>query len=73
MRAWEAGASIPPEWWKSIPPMVYVGDHSMIHALYLSHVGVSGREEMIKTPIIIEGEKPPRIEGGEVEKLNNLI
>ena len=36
-----------------LPPMVHVGDHGMIHALYLSQVGVSEREEMIKAPIIL--------------------
>ena len=43
-----------------------------IHALYLSQVGVSEREEIIKAPIIIEGAKHPRIEGSKVEKLSNL-
>ena len=36
---------------------------------------MSGREEiieMIKAQIVIEGAKHPRIEEGEVEKLNNL-
>ena len=58
-----AGASIPPLSGGSqppptipqspLPPMVHVGDHGMIHALYLSQVGVSEREEMIKAPIIL--------------------
>ena len=65
--------------------MVHVGDHGMIHVLYntcischdplgiyLSQVGVSGREKMIKARIIIEGAKHSRIEGGEVEKMNNF-
>ena len=52
--------------------MVHVWDPGMIHALYLSHVGVSEHEEMIEAPIIIEGAKHPRIEEGKVEKLNNL-
>ena len=52
-----AGASISPKWWKPTPPMVHLGDHGMVHALCLSQAGVSGREEMIKAPIIIEGAK----------------
>ena len=75
-------AYTPLDWWNqpsTLPlphPMIgHVRDYGMIHALYtyfLSQIGVSKREGMIKAPIIIEGAKHPRIEGGEVEKLNNL-
>ena len=68
------GRLSPLEWWKPPPPPdgQRRGSWHDIHALYLSQVGVSEREEMIKAPIIIEGAEHPRIEGGEVEKLNNL-
>ena len=55
-------------------PMVHVGDHGKIHALYgyytyHEYIRVSEQEEMIKAQIIFEGAKYWR---GEVEKLNNL-
>ena len=45
-----------------LPPMVHVGDHGMIHALYgyytyREYIGVSEQEEMIKAQIIFEGAK----------------
>ena len=44
----------------------------MVHALCLSQVGVSRREEMIKAPIIIEDVKHPSIEEG-IDPLNDPL
>ena len=61
--------------WERIPWLrTSHGKVAMVDVLAYAHhynrwVGGGGGEEMIKSPIIIEGA---RIEGGEVEKLNNL-
>ena len=70
--SWVVEASPPPPPDCRPPDGPRRGSWHDIHALYLSQVGVSEREEMIKAPIIIQGAKHPRIEEGEVEKLNNL-
>ena len=62
------GRLSPLEWWKPTPSpdAPRKGSWHDIHALYLSQVGVSEREEMIKAPIIIQGSKPPSINSGMV-------